>query len=52
MLTKIEEIAPTNKSLTLSSAHAAARYGYQPSEIGALIDRYGREIGEARSSSR
>lgn len=49
---KIEEIAPTNTSFTLSSAHAIARYGYQPSEIGALIDRYGREISEARSSSR
>ena len=42
---KIEEIAPTNTSFTLSSAHAIARYGYQPMEIGALIDRYGREIG-------
>lgn len=41
---KIEEIAPTNTSFTLSSAHAIARYGYQPSEIGTLIDRYGREI--------
>jgi UDP-glucose 4-epimerase len=41
----IEEIAPTNTSFTLSSAHAIARYGYQPPEIGALIDRYGREIG-------
>ena len=41
---KIEEIAPPNTSFTLSSAHAVARYGYQPSEIGALIDRYGREI--------
>ncbi|KJC54786.1 hypothetical protein UB31_04005 [Bradyrhizobium sp. LTSP849] len=41
---KIEEIAPTNASFILSSAHAIARYGYQPSEIGALIDRYGREI--------
>lgn len=41
---KIEEIAPTNTSFTLSSAHAIARFGYQPSEIGALIDRYGREI--------
>ncbi|MGW1419312.1 NAD-dependent epimerase/dehydratase family protein [Bradyrhizobium manausense] len=40
---KIEEIAPANTSFTLSSAHAIARYGYQPSEIGALIDRYGRE---------
>lgn len=42
---KIEEIAPTNTSFTLSSAHAVAHYGYQPSEIGALIERYGREIG-------
>ena len=42
---KIEEIAPTNTSFTLSSAHAIARYSYQPSEIGALIDRYGRESG-------
>ncbi|MDH6260335.1 NAD(P)-dependent oxidoreductase [Bradyrhizobium sp. BR13661] len=41
---KIEEISPTNNSFTLSSAHAIARYGYQPMEIGALIDRYGREI--------
>ncbi|MBC9879803.1 NAD(P)-dependent oxidoreductase [Bradyrhizobium sp. INPA01-394B] len=41
---KIEEIAPTNTSFTLSSAHAIARYDYQPSEIGAMIDRYGREI--------
>lgn len=41
---KIEEIAPTNPSFTLSSAHAIARYGYQPMGIGALIDRYGREI--------
>lgn len=41
---KIEEIAPTKTSFTLSSAHAIARYGYQPMEIGALIDRYGREI--------
>jgi len=50
---EIEEIAPTNNSFTLSSAHAIARYGYQPMEIGALIDRYGREIvGSARSSSR
>jgi nucleoside-diphosphate-sugar epimerase len=39
----IEEIAPTKRSFMLSSAHAAARYGYQPMEIGALIDRYGRE---------
>jgi hypothetical protein len=42
---KIEEIAPTNTSFTLSSAHAIARYGYRPMGIGALIDRYGREIG-------
>lgn len=42
---KIEEIAPTNTSFMLSSAHAIERYGYQPMEIGALIDRYGREIG-------
>jgi nucleoside-diphosphate-sugar epimerase len=42
---KIQETAPTNTSFTLSSAHAIARYGYQPTEIGALIDRYGREIG-------
>jgi UDP-glucose 4-epimerase len=41
---KIEETAPTNTSFTLSSAHAVARYGYQPSDIGAMIDRYGREI--------
>ncbi|MBR1089723.1 NAD(P)-dependent oxidoreductase [Bradyrhizobium manausense] len=41
---KIEQISPTNTSFTLSSAHAIARYGYQPMEIGALIDRYGREI--------
>lgn len=41
---RIEETAPTNTSFTLSSAHAIARFGYQPSEIGALIDRYGREI--------
>jgi len=41
---KIVQIAPTNTSFTLSSAHAIARYGYQPMEIGALIDRYGREI--------
>jgi UDP-glucose 4-epimerase len=40
----IEEIAPTKPSFMLSSAHAIERYGYQPSEIGALIDRYGREI--------
>lgn len=42
---KIEEIAPTKTSFMLSSAHAIERYGYQPMEIGALIDRYGREIG-------
>ena len=42
---KIEETAPSNTSFTLSSAHAIARYGYQPLEIGTLIDRYGREIG-------
>ncbi len=41
---KIEEIAPTNNSFTLSSAHAIKHYGYQPMEIGALVDRYGREI--------
>lgn len=41
---KIEDIAPTNTSFTLSSAHAIARYGYEPMQIGALIDRYGREI--------
>lgn len=41
---KIEEIAPTNTSFTLSSAHAVARYGYEPMEMGALIERYGREI--------
>lgn len=41
---KIDEIAPTSTSFRLSSAHAVARYGYQPMEIGALIDRYGREI--------
>lgn len=41
---KIEEIAPTNTSFTLSSAHAITRYGYEPMEIGALIERYGREI--------
>lgn len=42
---KIEEIDPTNTSFTLSSAHAIARYGYEPMEMGALIERYGREIG-------
>lgn len=41
---KIDEIAPTSMSFTLSSARAVARYGYQPMEIGALIDRYGREV--------
>jgi UDP-glucose 4-epimerase len=42
---EIEEIAPANNSFTLASTHAIARYGYQPMEIGALIDRYGSEIG-------
>jgi UDP-glucose 4-epimerase len=41
---KIEEIAPTKTSFMLSSAHAIKRYGYQPMEIGAMIDSYGRDI--------
>jgi len=40
----IEEIPPRKPSFTLSSAHAVARYGYHPPEIGALIDRYGLEL--------
>lgn len=46
---KIEQIAPTKPSFTLSSAHAVRRYGYRPPEIGALIDRYGRDISGASS---
>jgi UDP-glucose 4-epimerase len=41
---RIEPVPSTRAAFTLSSAHAMARWGYDPPEIGALLDRYGREV--------
>jgi UDP-glucose 4-epimerase len=40
----IQEVAPQKASFTLSSERAMARWGYQPMEIGAMIDRYGADL--------
>ena len=40
----IEPVAAAKDSFILSSAHAIARWGYRPMEIGAMIDRYAQEL--------
>jgi len=40
----IRKVNATKPSFTLSSTRAITRWGYDPMEIGAMIDRYGREI--------
>jgi nucleoside-diphosphate-sugar epimerase len=50
---RLEPVAAAKTSFTLSSARAIARYGYDPMEIGALIDRYAQEIrDEIRDATR
>ena len=44
---QIEPVAAAKRSFTLSSARAITRYGYDPMEIGALIDRYALDIKSA-----
>lgn len=41
---RIEEIAAAKPSFTLSSERAISRWGYDPMEIGAMIDRYAEEV--------
>ncbi len=41
---RIEEIAAAKPSFTLSSERAISRWGYEPMEIGAMIDRYAKEV--------
>jgi UDP-glucose 4-epimerase len=45
---QLEEIPSTRSSFILSSERAMSRWGYQPMEIGPLIDRF---AGEAKSWS-
>lgn len=40
----IQEITPQKASFILSSERAVARWGYQPTEIGAMMDRYGADL--------
>jgi nucleoside-diphosphate-sugar epimerase len=40
----IVECAPSKPHFQLSSERAITRWGYDPMEIGAMIERYGREI--------
>jgi UDP-glucose 4-epimerase len=44
---RIEPIAPTKPAFTLSSQRAITRWGYDPMEIGAMIDRYATELRSA-----
>jgi len=44
---QIVECLPKKPHFTLSSDHAITRWGYDPMEIGAMINRYGREIRSA-----
>lgn len=44
---RIEAIPPPKPGFILSSVRAIARWGYDPMEIGAMIDRYARELREA-----
>jgi UDP-glucose 4-epimerase len=44
---RIEPVAAAKTSFTLSSERAIARYGYDPMEIGALIDHYAQDIKSA-----
>ena len=37
------------RTFTISSQRAISRYGYDPTEVGQMIDRYGREFMEQRS---
>jgi nucleoside-diphosphate-sugar epimerase len=41
---RIEEIAAAKPSFTLSSERAISRWGYDPMQIGAMIDRYAAEL--------
>jgi nucleoside-diphosphate-sugar epimerase len=41
---RIEEGGPTKPSFTLSSERAISRWGYDPMEIGAMIDRYAEDV--------
>ena len=34
------------RTFTISSQRAISRYGYDPQEIGAMVERYGREFME------
>jgi len=40
----IEQVAATKPSFTLSSERAISRWGYDPMEIGAMIDRYAEDV--------
>jgi nucleoside-diphosphate-sugar epimerase len=41
---RIEECAAARPSFTLSSERAISRWGYDPMEIGAMIDRYAADV--------
>ena len=41
---RIEEIAAAKPSFTLSSERAISRWGYDPMQIGVMIDRYAAEV--------
>lgn len=43
---RIEPIPPPKRGFILSSERAIERWGYDPMEIGAMIDRYTRELRE------
>jgi hypothetical protein len=40
----IEETAAPKRTFTLSSERAISHWGYDPMEIGAMIDRYAGEV--------
>jgi nucleoside-diphosphate-sugar epimerase len=41
---RIVEVAAAKPSFTLSSERAISRWGYDPMEIGAMIDRYAEDV--------
>lgn len=41
---KIEEIPAAQKSFVISSKHAMSQWGYDPLEIGKMVDQYGAEL--------
>jgi nucleoside-diphosphate-sugar epimerase len=46
---RIEARTPSKPSFVLSSERAISRWGYDPMEIGAMLDRYAAEMGRMRA---